>query len=109
VNTKSVNLDKAYQYLKLSGEKTAGNCANWEAFTFYNEAINTLSQLADTWDNKREQIQIRILIHTPMRLLSYPEGSLKILEDGVRLSKEVGAEKNLAILYTRWQRPAGGR
>jgi tetratricopeptide (TPR) repeat protein len=35
-----------------------------------------------------------------MRYVAYPEGSLQVLEDGERLSKEVGDERSLALFYS---------
>jgi tetratricopeptide (TPR) repeat protein len=98
--SRSDNLEKAYQYLKLSGSKTTRNYSNWEAFRYYKEAIKVLNQLPETQDNKRKQIEVILLMATPMLLLGYPEDSLRILQEGERLCKEVGDKKSLAILYS---------
>jgi tetratricopeptide (TPR) repeat protein len=98
--SKSDNFEKACKYLKLSGEKAEDKFSNLEAFRFYEELIHILNELPDTETNKKEQISARLLIFSPMRLLAFPEGSLEILEDGARLSKEVGDTKNLIMFYS---------
>jgi tetratricopeptide (TPR) repeat protein len=94
--SRSENPEKAYHYLKLSGSKATRNYSNWEAFRFYKEAIDVLGKMPETEENKREQINVRLLIWIPMTLLGFPEDSLKILEEGERLSKELDDEKSLA-------------
>jgi class 3 adenylate cyclase len=66
--SKSENPDKAYQYLKLSGTKAVRNYSNSEAFRFCKEAINVLTRMPETDENKREQIEVRLL----MRILREP-------------------------------------
>ncbi len=90
------NAEKAYQYLKLSGDKATRNYAKWEALAFYQDAIDLLSNQPDTEEKKRRGIETRLLMSTPMRYLTYPEGSLPVLEEGERLSREMGDEKSLA-------------
>jgi len=99
--SKSEDSEKAYQYLKLSGNKSTQNHSLWEAFRFYKEAIIMLSQLPETEDNKRRQIEVLHLMTIPMRLLGYPEDSLQILEEGERHSKEMGDERSLSIFYSK--------
>jgi len=96
----SDNLEKAYLYLKLSGSKATRNYSNWEAFRFYKEAIKVLNQLPETQDNKIKQIEVILLMATPMMLLAYPEDSLRIHQEGVRLCEEVDDKKSIAILYS---------
>ncbi|MGD8983291.1 MAG: adenylate/guanylate cyclase domain-containing protein [Desulfobacteraceae bacterium] len=98
--SKSEALEKAYQYLKLSGNKSTRNYSNWEAFRFYKEAIEVLSKMPQTEENKKEQIKIRLLITAPMFSLGYPEDSLEILQKGERLSKELGDEKSFVLFLS---------
>jgi class 3 adenylate cyclase/tetratricopeptide (TPR) repeat protein len=98
--SESENFGKAREYLKLSGDKAAEKFSNLEAFRFYQKLIHVLNQLAETETNKKEQISARLSIFSPMRLLAYPQGSLKILEDGAKLSKEMGDTKNLVMFYS---------
>lgn len=98
--SKSNDFEKAYQYLKLSGKKAMKNYSNWEAFNFYKQALQALNQLPETQDNKRNQIEVIFLMTSPMLFLGSPEDSIRILEEGVRLCKDVGDKKNLAIIYS---------
>ena len=98
--SKSDNFEKAYQYLKSSGNKTTKNYSNWEAFRFYKDALKVLNQLSDSRDNKRKQIEVINLMSGPMMSLNYPEDSLKILEEGVRICKKLNDKKSLATIYS---------
>jgi tetratricopeptide (TPR) repeat protein len=93
------NREKAYQYLKLSGDKTSGHYANREAFSFYREAINVLNELPETEENRKRLIEVVLAMEGPMKLLAYPEDSLHVLQEGERLVKEVGDLRSLAIIY----------
>ena len=94
--SKAENAEKAYYYLKLAGDKATKNYAKWEALAFYQGAIDLLGRQPNTEDNKRKGIAIRLLMSTPMRYLTFPEGSLPVLEEGERLSREMGDDKSLA-------------
>ena len=94
--SKSENHEKAYKYLKLSGNKASKNYSNWEAFRFCGEAINVLTKIPETEENKREQIEVRLLMAAPMYFLGFPEDSLEILQNGEELSRELGDEKSIA-------------
>ena len=94
--SKGENPEKAYQYLKLSGNKAAKSFANSEAFRLYREAINMLTKMPETEEYKRAQVEIRLLAALPMTALGYPEDSLEILQIGEMLSRELGDEKSLA-------------
>jgi len=96
----SENLEKAYQYLKLSGDKATRSYSNWEAFRFYKEAINILNQLPETEENKRRGVEVRLLMGIPMAQLAFPEDSLQILEEGERLSREFDDHRSLANFYS---------
>lgn len=98
---KSENLDKSYQYLKLSGYKATKNYAIQEAFRIYKEAIEVLNKMPETEENKRKQIDVCLSLWPPMHSLGYPEGSLKILQDGQHLSEEIKDERSLAIFYSK--------
>jgi tetratricopeptide (TPR) repeat protein len=95
------HLEKASQYLKLSGKKAARNHSLWEAYSFYKEALATLSRLPENVDNKKEKLEVLVLMLTPMIPLTYPEGSLGMLQEGERLSKELGDNRRLALFRSR--------
>ena len=90
------NQEKAYRYLKLSGNKAIRNYSNSEAMRFYKQALNVLTSMSETEENKKEQIEVRLLIAVPLINLGFPEDSLEILQVGETLAKEVGDEKSLA-------------
>ena len=50
-------------------------------------------------ENKKEKMEILDLIVPPLAFLGYPEGTLDLLQEGERLSKELGDERYLARLY----------
>jgi class 3 adenylate cyclase/tetratricopeptide (TPR) repeat protein len=92
----SGNHEKAYQYLKLSGEKAGARYSGWEAHRFLKEAIKALAELPESDDNKRRGIEVRLLMAIPLMAQGYPEDSLQILEEGERLSRDLGDERALA-------------
>jgi len=92
------NWEKAYQYLRLSGDKATRSYSLGEAFRFGKEAINALSKLPDTKENKRRGIEVRLFMSLAMMALGYPEDSFDILQEGERLSRELGDENSLAKL-----------
>jgi class 3 adenylate cyclase/tetratricopeptide (TPR) repeat protein len=98
--SRSDNLEKAYQYLKLSGNKAMRSYSPTEAFRFYRDAIGILKQMGQTHQSKKEQIEIILSMAAPMRLLAYPEDSFKFLQEGETLSKDLRDKKSLAIVYS---------
>ena len=94
----STNLEKAYQYLKLSGKKATHSHANWEAIRFYKEAIDVLGRMTPTDSNKREGVQVRVSLAMPAMFLSYPEDTLDVIKAGVKMSREVKDDRSLAKL-----------
>jgi tetratricopeptide (TPR) repeat protein len=90
---------KAYQYHKLSGDKASRNYSNWEAVRFYKEALSVLGSWPDNDDNKKEKVQLLLLLQKPLFLLGYPEGSLKILLQSETLAQELGDQRALASFY----------
>jgi tetratricopeptide (TPR) repeat protein len=72
--------------------------SNLEAFHFYKDAIGILKQKPETEQNKKERLEVILLMDIPMRLSAYPEDPLKFLEEGERLCKELGDKKSLAAI-----------
>jgi len=96
--SRSENHEKAYQYLKLSGEKAIRSQSPWEAFRFYKAAIDALNVLPDNEQRKRRSIEVRLSMVPSMTRLGFPEDSLEILQEGERLCRELGDETGLARL-----------
>lgn len=97
---KGEDSDKAYQYLKLSAEKAARNYATTESFRFYSQAIEVLSLMPDTVENKRKQIEVRLLMATSWASMGFPEATLQVFKDGEKISEEIGDERSLAIFHS---------
>jgi tetratricopeptide (TPR) repeat protein len=93
------NSQKACAYLKLSGDKAAKNYANNEAIRFYKEAIRMLDTQPESLENKKEKLKVHLMMITPFMYLSYPEGSLEILQNAEKLAHELGDEKNLVKIH----------
>jgi len=96
----SDNLGEAVRYLKLSGNKAMRSYSPTEAFRFYKDAIGILKQMAETDQNKKEQIEVILSMAYPMRQLAFPADSFKFLQEGETLCKDLKDKKSLAILYS---------
>ncbi len=93
--SKSENLEKAYHYLRLSGDKTVGKHSPREAFRFHREALSMLHRLPDCEKNRKEIIKICLSMSTPMIFLGFPEDSLQILRQGEQHAREMRDERGL--------------
>jgi tetratricopeptide (TPR) repeat protein len=91
--------EKAYQYLKLSGDKTLRTRSRWETFRFYREALQALRKLPEIKENKRRKIDVGLSLMAPMHSLFFPEDSLEILLEGERLSRELGDDRSLSRFH----------
>jgi class 3 adenylate cyclase/tetratricopeptide (TPR) repeat protein len=89
--------EKAYQYLKLSGNKAIQNHSLWEALLFFRRAIDKLKKMPEKPEKIRKQIEVIKLVEMPMRLLGYPEDSFDILHAGEELSKKLNNAQDIAI------------
>jgi class 3 adenylate cyclase/tetratricopeptide (TPR) repeat protein len=99
--SRSDNADKASHFLKLSGDKASQCYSNWEAIRFYKEAIEVMDAQPETEDNKKQKMQLVLSVCNPMVLTGYPEGYLEILQEGERLSGDMGDLRSLAAVYGR--------
>jgi len=97
--SRSDSLEKACRYSRLSGEKAEGNYSHREACDFYKSTIDLLNELPETAENKKEKVVVLFLMRLPLVVLGYPEGTLDLLKEGERLSKELGDERSLARFY----------
>jgi tetratricopeptide (TPR) repeat protein len=99
--SRSDNTDKAYQYLVLAAIKAGYGYSVWEAYRFCKEAIQVLNRGPQTEENKRKGIEIRLLIAVAMSALGYPEDPLEVVEEGVKLARELGDEGSVAKFYSQ--------
>ena len=97
--SRSDNVEKAYQYLRLSGEKAAGNYSHWEAYGFYKNARDMLNKLPETEEIKKRKIEVLLFMTAPIIFLGYPAETLEMLQEGEMLSKALGDEYHLARFY----------
>jgi class 3 adenylate cyclase/tetratricopeptide (TPR) repeat protein len=98
-HSRSDHRGKAYHYLKLSGDKAVRSCANQEALRYYSHAMAILKERPETAQNKRELLDIILLMAIPMTYLAYPGDPVAFFQEGERLSKELKDTKSLTTLY----------
>jgi len=98
--SRSDNLEKAYEYLVLAGIKAAYGYSIWEAYRFCKEAIQVLNRGPQTEENKRKGIEIRLLMAQAMGALGYPGDWLQVLDEGVKLARELGDEGSVARFFS---------
>jgi class 3 adenylate cyclase/tetratricopeptide (TPR) repeat protein len=99
--SKSGNLTKGYEYLKASAEKAVRNDSAYEAVRFYRGAMEVLSQLTQTDENKREQIELTLAMQTPWRRIGYTADYLPILQKAEEMAEELGDDsKRLQVRST---------
>jgi class 3 adenylate cyclase/tetratricopeptide (TPR) repeat protein len=98
--SKSNNRTKAYEYLKLCARKAIDREALWEAFRLCRDAADTVSQMPETQENKRELVQILLAMTAPMRSLGYPEDSLKYLQQCENAAKEINDDSASANILS---------
>ena len=96
--SRSESHEKAYRYLKLSGDKATRSNSHWEAFHSYKAAIDALNVLPDNEQRKRRSIEVRLSMVPSMSRLGYPEDSLAILQEGEGLCQELGDDMSRARL-----------
>ena len=72
--SQSDNFQKAYEYLKLSGDKAAKNYANNEAIRFYKEAIRMLDAQPESLENKKEKLEVYHQDGNPVDIFELPGG-----------------------------------
>lgn len=96
--SKSEHAEQAYRYFKLSGIKATKNSALWEAFRAYHEAWELLAKGKTTGDKKTEQLELTMLMISPMISLGFPEDSLHILQEAEKMARDLDATKQLTTI-----------
>jgi class 3 adenylate cyclase/tetratricopeptide (TPR) repeat protein len=97
--SQSENLGKAFEYLRLSGEKATRGYSNREALRLYEDALGILGMLPESEESKRRGIEIRFLMWTPISCLGLDLDSVSLMEEGVVLSSDIGDERSLGKLH----------
>jgi class 3 adenylate cyclase len=98
--SRSDNLEKALQYLRLSAEKAARNNSLQEAIGFHKESLVTLGRMPETDLAKKEKLRVILSMAPILRQLSYPEDASGILQEGEKLSKDLEDKRGLAAIYS---------
>lgn len=98
--SKSNNFEKAYQFLKLSGDKVMGNYSASEAFSYYKNAMAALEKFPESEEKKQRLLDIIHKIMAPTIVLGFPEDSLPILHAGERIATAVDDKKSQIRFYS---------
>jgi len=93
--------EKAYRYLKLSGDKAYFRHANWEAFRYYRQAIEMCNRMPQTDSVWREEVDTSFRLYRPAMFLGYPEEALQLLQEGADLSRKLGEPRKAAELESK--------
>jgi class 3 adenylate cyclase/tetratricopeptide (TPR) repeat protein len=91
----SENVEKAYDYLRFSGEKAMRHNSAWEALDYYQKAIAVLDRLPEDIDQKRKKLDVLNLAIKPLIVLGFPDKSMSILEQGEAVAKDLADERRL--------------
>lgn len=82
--------EKAAHFLRLSGDKAQRSYSSREAFDRYRGALEALSTLPDTEQNRRARLDVILSWISIMWALNYPEGCSAVLEAGLKIAEELG-------------------
>ncbi len=97
--SKSDNFEKAYLYLRLSGDNATKKFSNWEAFGFYKAAFAMLDMANNGLESEQNKIEILRLMAIPIQLLGYPEESLQFMKKGEEISHNLQDSESLIFFY----------
>ena len=97
--SKGDELEKSYEYLRLSGEKASKNFSNWDAIKYFKDALAVLKNQDQTEEIIREEIKVLLSMYVNYLFLGAPKESLQFIKEGEILSKKIGDEKSLADFY----------
>lgn len=98
--SRSDNYEKAYHFLKLSGDKVMRNHSVLEAFCYYKDAMDALKKLPESEENTRQQLAIIHSVLIPIIVLGFPKESLSILQAGGRIATTIDDKKSLIRFYS---------
>jgi class 3 adenylate cyclase/tetratricopeptide (TPR) repeat protein len=97
---RSENAQKAYEYLRLSGEKAIRTHFLWEAYSYFKKALGALDRLPHGDRRHQQQLEILHLMVIPIIALGLPEDSLAFLERGVRVSTALDDHVSMTRFYS---------
>jgi class 3 adenylate cyclase/tetratricopeptide (TPR) repeat protein len=97
---RSDNIEKAVQYCKLAGQKAEKNFAHWDAFSFFKNAYDAISQYSENQEILKEKIAIIELMVRPLVPLGLPpDEGLWAYDNKIKLSEKLGDSKLIAESY----------
>jgi tetratricopeptide (TPR) repeat protein len=99
--SKSGNLLKAYEYLKLAAEKAFRKDSMHETLQFYNEAMEVLIKLPQTDENKREQIELISSMYSSEMRTGYSKDWLPLLQKAEALAEEMKDDRSRLVIRRR--------
>jgi class 3 adenylate cyclase/tetratricopeptide (TPR) repeat protein len=91
---------KAYEYLRLSGEKAIRTHFLWESYDYFKKALAALDRLPDGENPRPAELEVLHLMVIPIIALGLPEDSLAYLEKGVRVSKALDDHGSMTRFYS---------
>ena len=97
---RSGDAQKAYDYLRLSGEKAIRTHFLWEAYDYFKKALRALDRLSHGDSPRQQELEVLHLMVIPIIGLGLPEDSLAYLDKGVRVSKAVGDHSSMTRFYS---------
>ena len=97
---RSEDAQKAYEYMRLSGEKAIRTHFLWEAYDYFKKALGALDRLSRGDNRRQQELEVLHLMVIPIIGLGLPEDSLAYLDKGVRVSKALGDHSSMTRFYS---------
>ncbi|MBI4608124.1 MAG: AAA family ATPase [Candidatus Rokubacteria bacterium] len=91
--------EKAVPYLRQAGAKAAALCANTEAVTFLQRALQALERMADSPERTRHAIDLRLDLRPPLLQLGRLQEVLALSQEAEGMAERLGDEPRLARVY----------
>ncbi len=96
---RSQDAQKAYEYLRFSGEKAIRIHFLWEAYDYFKKALGALDRLPHGDNPRQQELEVLHLMVIPIIALGLPEDSLTYLDKGVRVSKALEDHSSMTRFY----------
>lgn len=93
----SENTQKAFYYLKLSGNKAIHQSSLWEGFNYYKAALDMIKKQPSSLERSKEELDLLLSMVSPMISLGFPDDSLELLQDGEGLAHQSGSAHNQIV------------
>ncbi len=96
---RSEDAQKAYEYLRFSGEKAIRAHFLWEAYDYLKKALGALDRLLHGDNSRQQELEVLHLMIIPIIALGLPEDSLAYLDRGVRVSTALDDHSSMTRFY----------